>query len=348
MYTKDGDRGTTGLAQTKNISKSDDRVSLIGTIDELISQLGVVKTMTGDTDTAVFLSGIQQTLLLISEGVSDPYRREYRIGDGQTLTLEQQIDRLHPTGGDREERILPGNSLLSASIDVARAVCRRAERALALVSVRYGADNGAKKYLNRLSDYLYVLARSREQDETQTDMAGSLTAPEPAALQPYSLPADPELAQAKIRDAVIREIRARTDGPDTVSLALAKSLIEKMEAEAARRGMQAVIAVCGSHGEPVAVHVMDGAYLVSFDAAVKKAYTSVAVRMSTMELSRLAQPGQTFYGVEQTDSRVVILGGGVPLICKGKIIGGLGVSGSASEEDNSLAQFGQAIMGDLL
>ena len=93
---------------------------------------------------------------------------------------------------------------------------------------------------------------------------------------------------------------------------------------------------------------MDGAYLVSFDAAVKKAYTSVALRMSTQELSGLAQPGQTFYGVEHTDPRIVILGGGIPLIYNGRIIGGLGVSGGTSLQDHSLAVFGQALVEELL
>ena len=80
-----------------------------------------------------------------------------------------------------------------------------------------------------------------------------------------------------------------------ISLDSAKRLIEKIEQEAERRGKKAVIAVCGPDGNPIAVHVMDGAFLVSFDVATKKAYTSVAVKMSTQELSVLAQPGGTFY-----------------------------------------------------
>ena len=70
-------------------------------------------------------------------------------------------------------------------------------------------------------------------------------------------------------------------------------LIEKIEEESIRRGMNSVIAICGPEGNPIAVHVMDGAYLVSYDVAVKKAYTSVAVKMSTRELGELAGPGGT-------------------------------------------------------
>ena len=101
-----------------------------------------------------------------------------------------------------------------------------------------------------------------------------------------------------------------------------KKLTGKIEQEALRRGKKAVIAVCGPEGNPIAVHVMDGAFLVSFDVALKKAYTSVAVKMSTMELSKLAQPGGTFYGVDKMDGgKIVIFGGGVPLKSGDTIIG---------------------------
>ena len=94
---------------------------------------------------------------------------------------------------------------------------------------------------------------------------------------------------------------------------------------------------------------MDGAFLVSFDVAVRKAYTSVAVKMSTMELSKLAQPGQTFYGLDKLEGgKIVIFGGGVPLIHNGVIIGGLGISGGTGEEDHSLAEYGLSVLEDIL
>ena len=101
-------------------------------------------------------------------------------------------------------------------------------------------------------------------------------------------------------------------------------------------------------GNPVAVHVMDGSFLVSFDMAVKKAYTSVAVKMSTMELSRLTQPGQTFYGLGKMSDNIVIFGGGVPLKVGDTIIGGLGISGGTGEEDNSLAEYGLQVLKEVL
>ena len=86
-----------------------------------------------------------------------------------------------------------------------------------------------------------------------------------------------------------QEVLKRMGIQGKITLDSAKRLIEAIEQEAQRRGKKAVIAVCGPDGNPIAVHVMDGAFLVSFDVAIKKAYTSVAVKMTTMELSALAQ-----------------------------------------------------------
>ena len=127
------------------------------------------------------------------------------------------------------------------------------------------------------------------------------------------------------------------------------AFLDELEQEALRRGQHAVIAVCNPEGNPVAVHVMDGAFIVSFDVAMKKAYTAVAVKMSTMELSKLAQPGETFYGVDKLDGgKIVIFGGGIPLKSGDTIIGGLGISGGTGKEDHSLAEYGQAVLNELM
>ena len=150
-------------------------------------------------------------------------------------------------------------------------------------------------------------------------------------------------------DQVVQEVLRRMGQGGRITLEESKRLMEEIEAEAKRRGLSAVIAVCGPDGNPIGVHVMDGAFLVSFDVATKKTYTSAAVKMSTMELSRLAQPGGTFYGVDKLDGgKIVIFGGGVPLKVGDTIIGGLGVSGGTSEEDHSLAEYGLSVLGKVL
>ena len=135
---------------------------------------------------------------------------------------------------------------------------------------------------------------------------------------------------------------------ETITLQLAKQLMEIIEKRAEAVGLKAVIALCNAHGNPIAVHCMDDAFLVSYDVATKKAYTSVAVKMSTMELSKIAQPGQTFYGVDKLDGgKIIIFGGGIPLKVDGKIVGGLGISGGTGEQDHDLALFGEAAFQEL-
>ena len=407
IYTANGDKGTTNLVHTKNVSKSDDRIQLVGTIDELSSHLGLIKTMMSEADDIRFIENIQRTLNAVCSGVADPFNREFRTEDDRTGQLEEEISRLEGLFHcPKEENILPGSSRLSAELDIARAVARRAERDLAAVSVKFGADNGAKKYMNRLSDYFYVLARyvyAAKIEEKKTDISESVqesvkaetagivanvgveavgtvgsSADVAAGTSAVDVRAqDSQMVQKRdvqafdvqngtvttavggntamaqndsmaANTAMIQEVLKRMGIQGRITLDSAKRLIEKIEQEALRRNRPSVIAVCSPDGNPVAVHVMDGSFLVSFDMAVKKAYTSVAVKMSTMELSRLTQPGQTFYGLGKMSDNIVIFGGGVPLKVGDTIIGGLGISGGTGEEDNSLAEYGLQVLNEVL
>jgi len=342
IYTKNGDRGTTDLIRSHNVAKSDDRISLVGTIDELTSHIGLCKSMISDRDTVRFLEKIQSTLITVMDGVADPYNNEYRLKEDKTELLEEEIDRLESLFERPEMSVLPGKTRLSAEIDVARTVARRAERALSLVSIRFGADSGAKKYMNRLADYLYILARYTGACEGGDTGRTEAAAPIQAGIKK---PAEGE----KSAEALVQEVLRRMGVQTRITLDTAKKLIGEIEKEAERQGKKAVIAVCSPDGNPVAVHVMDGAFLVSFDVAIKKAYTSVAVKMSTMELSRLAQPGGTFYGLDKMEGgKIVIFGGGVPLMSGDTVIGGLGVSGGTGEEDHALAEYGQKVLAEML
>ena len=346
IYTKNGDKGTTDLVRTKNVSKSDDRIGLVGTIDELTSHIGVVKTLLTDGETIRMLEKIQETLITVMAGVADPYNREYHITDDKTQLLEEEIDRMEGLLDRPKKCILPGGTRLSAETDVARTVARRAERALASVGVKFGADTGAKKYMNRLADYLYVLARW--EDAKNSGKAEEAAGTEQKNREESEKRME-ENRNTSVSEAVIQEVMKRMGIQGRITLESAKRLIEKIEKEAVRQGKKAVIAVCGPDGNPIAVHVMDGAFLVSFDVAMKKAYTSVAVKMSTKELSVLAQPGQTFYGVDKMDGgKIVIFGGGVPLKVGDTIIGGLGVSGGTGEEDHALAEYGLSVLNEVL
>lgn len=312
----------------------------MGTIDELTSHIGLTKTKIQDEHTISFLENIQQTLMTIMAGIADSYNMKYKLKDENIQELEKEIDRLESSFERPKKFILPGANPVSAQMDVTRTVARRAERCLAAVSVKFGSDGGARKYMNRLADYLYVLARSYDAKASTVQEKGS-------ALTAQNIQRTGE-NEVMNDEALIQKVLMRM-GQGRMTLELSKKLIQKIEEEAERRGKKAVIAICGPDGNPIAVHVMDGAFLVSFDVAVRKAYTAVAVKMSTMELSKLAQPGQTFYGLESLDGgKIVIFGGGVPLIWQGNIIGGLGISGGTGEEDHSLAEYALSLLPELL
>lgn len=360
IYTKRGDRGITDMAHTSNISKSDDRIRLLGTIDELNSHIDLVRSMLSQAEVISLLENIQNNLNLIAAGVSNPYDRNSRISEKETAFLETETDRMEALCAQPVPEKLTGKNRLAAEIEITRAVARRAERCLAQVSVKFGADNESKKFLNRLSDYLYILARYTENesgsvhaeqtgDRVQTLSAESTGSEAVSTAEQPDNTADAVQKAADINEAVIQEVLKRMGIQSRITLNTAKKLIEKLEQEALRRGQHAVIAVCNPEGNPVAVHVMDGAFIVSFDVAMKKAYTAVAVKMSTMELSKLAQPGETFYGVDKLDGgKIVIFGGGIPLKSGDTIIGGLGISGGTGKEDHSLAEYGQAVLNELM
>ena len=405
VYTGYGDKGMPDLSHTKNVSKSDDRICLMGSVEELMSHIGLVRVLVDDVDVVRMLEKISETLKKIVDGVSDPYNREFKVSEDRTELLEEEIGRMKEIFSGERLPILPGDSRVAAEIDVTRAVARRAERELALVSVKFGSDTGAKKYMNRLSDYFYVLARYvdvakiEEKNEASEGVQGAVKAETAGIVANVGVEAvgtvgssadvaagtsavdvraqDSQMVQKRdvqafdvqngtvttavggntamaqndsmaANTAMIQEVLKRMGIQGRITLDSAKRLIEKIEQEALRRNKPSVIAICSPDGNPVAVHVMDGSFLVSFEVALKKAYTSVAVKMSTMELSRLTQPGQTFYGLGKMSDNIVIFGGGVPLKVGDTIIGGLGISGGTGEEDNSLAEYGLQVLNEVL
>jgi Uncharacterized protein, possibly involved in utilization of glycolate and propanediol len=134
-----------------------------------------------------------------------------------------------------------------------------------------------------------------------------------------------------------------------MNLAKASLLIKKIETKATEMGVAAVIAVSNEAARPIAVHCMDDSLIASYDVAFQKAYTVVALKRSTLELKKLCQPGESLYGLQFTnDGKIVIFGGGVPLIYQGKIIGGLGVSGGTEEQDSALAEYGQHCLEEVM
>ena len=157
IYTKKGDQGYTSLLNNSRVSKSDDRIELLGCVDELSSHLGLAKVI-ADESLRAELGTIQKTLITLMSGVASSGNWKYKLSD-EVSFLEERIDAMENAFPRAKEFVLFGGCELSARLDVARAVARREERQFCRASRFYGLDCEAQKYINRLADYLYVCAR---------------------------------------------------------------------------------------------------------------------------------------------------------------------------------------------
>ena len=166
IYTKTGDGGETRLASGATVSKTDPRVEAYGSVDELNGVLGVARLHSGQNDRIdAMLARIQNELFDLGADLATPHDpppkwEALRVLDGQVERLEQEIDWMNESLKALDSFILPGGSPLSAHLHLARTVCRRAERD-AVRANEAGRDISpvAIRYLNRLSDHLFVAAR---------------------------------------------------------------------------------------------------------------------------------------------------------------------------------------------
>lgn len=166
IYTRTGDAGETALGDGSRVAKHSARVSAYGTVDELNATLGLARLVSeGGMDDA--LSRIQNDLFDVGADLCSPNmdrdaEREYpplRIADSQVKRLETEIDAMNADLKPLRSFVLPGGSALAAHLHLCRTVCRRAERLTIALSTVEGVNEAAIRYLNRLSDWLFVASR---------------------------------------------------------------------------------------------------------------------------------------------------------------------------------------------
>ncbi len=163
LYTRTGDAGDTSLFDGSRVGKADDRVDAYGEIDELNAWLGLARSARVDPDLEAALVQIQQDLFAFGARLADPGRKiadrvtRATLGDEDVVRLETLIDRLESELPPLRRFILAGGAPPGAALHVARTVCRRAERRI--VSLQPAVDGVLFRYVNRLSDLLFVLAR---------------------------------------------------------------------------------------------------------------------------------------------------------------------------------------------
>ena len=167
IYTRTGDAGTTRLATGQPVSKSDLRVEAYGAVDETNACLGLARVHTADApDVDAMLARIQNELFDLGADLAMPPKADeaeggvLRVSDAQVSRLEGEIDTLNDRLPPLQSFILPAGTPAAAALHLARTVCRRAEReAVRLVEAGEPVSGPALRYLNRLSDLLFVAAR---------------------------------------------------------------------------------------------------------------------------------------------------------------------------------------------
>jgi len=164
IYTKTGDNGTTSLIGGTKVLKSDPRIEAYGTVDELNSYVGLCYDLITDRSQQEVLRGVQDRLFTIGASLACDPEKEPRmkipdLKEEDITSLENEIDKMTSVLPEMKNFILPGGHPTVSHLHIARCVCRRAERCCVRLLEHETENSIIVKYLNRLSDYLFVVAR---------------------------------------------------------------------------------------------------------------------------------------------------------------------------------------------
>lgn len=173
IYTKTGDDGTTGLIGNKRVKKSHPRIATYGIVDELNAAIGVILSSKLPKDIRELFIKIQNDLFVIGADLANPNldTKSNRVTSEMISFLEKEIDRLEGKLNPITFFILPGGDLTASRIHLARAICRRAEVNIVILSEVDKINNECLVYMNRLSDLLFVVARTINKRKKISDVA---------------------------------------------------------------------------------------------------------------------------------------------------------------------------------
>ena len=162
IYTKTGDKGETSLIGGVRVSKTDTRIEAYGTVDELNSFIGVIRDTADDKQAEETLLRIQNILFTIGSELASAPGNKMKLPEVEVSDIEQlesAMDSMNEVLPELRNFILPGGDIAASHCHVARCVCRRAERRVVALAQVAEIDEKIVRYLNRLSDYLFTLAR---------------------------------------------------------------------------------------------------------------------------------------------------------------------------------------------
>lgn len=173
IYTKTGDNGTTSLIGGTRVSKSDKRIEAYGTIDELNSYIGLIRDLYNNNETSAQLLDIQNKLFIVGSTIANEKPETIKlptIEEKDIIDIERFIDNINKDLPEIKTFIIPGGHHISSFCQIARTKCRKAERILAEPDANNLQIRLSTTYLNRLSDYLFVLARKVLKDFNKSEI----------------------------------------------------------------------------------------------------------------------------------------------------------------------------------
>ena len=325
IYTRTGDSGTTALFTGQRVSKTHPRVETYGTLDELNAALSLCVCATTSAQHRTLLESIQMQIFWFSAELASeseqPSPEQRYISAEDIAALEAAIDTAMGRVTPLHSFILPGRCEAASRLHFARTLSRRAERRLVELSATASVRHVLMRYINRLSDCLYALARAEDHDAHQNNIIREVTE-RYLASNPASVVKEPSMALS------FHELHQLT-----------RSAVARAEA----LQVPVVVSIVDANGTETVTWRMPDALLVSSELAPKKAWTAVAMKTATHELATTVQPGAALYGLEShLQGKVVTFGGGYPLWRDGQLIAGLGISGGSVEQDMAIAQAAMA------
>lgn len=330
IYTKTGDKGSTSLVGGDRAEKYDLRVWAYGSIDEANSSIGVARVHIKEMDISEKLLKIQKTLFEVGAELAsigtDYYKQ--RIQDEDIAFLEETIDKLDELKPSQNGFIVPGGTVESAHLDVARTDIRRAERYAAELKNSYEINENLLKYINRLSDAIYAIARYFDYKDIIKKAEEKIKNLKQSSEEAMQFPI--KVASKKVINREIAEY-------------ITKNCIQKSY----EIGIPMVICITDFNGNIVLLERMDDSLLASIEIAMRKAYTAAALKAPTNDLHELSLPSGELYGINTVD-KIITFGGGFPLKIEGQIVGAIGVSGGTVEQDMLVSKYGVKVFQEVL
>ncbi len=321
LYTRGGDKGDTSLLGGIRVPKDSLRIEVYGTLDEVTSTLGLARATVRWDDMVADISGLQGMFIDVmgelASGPWDPEQpaklprgRTFRVDQAAVAGLEAMIDRYQSERLEVKGFVRPGGSKAGAVLDMARTFVRRAERRLVGLGREEPVNPHLLQYFNRLSDLFFIMARIDEQREVTARVTETLAGPAPTG----------------------------PTGGSMFGLDESSALVAAGMRRAAEIGVPMVLVVADEYGRPIELRRMDGSLPVSLTLAPMKAQTAAAVRMPTRDLGALAGPSGPLFGIEANVAGTTVVGGGLPLVRDGRVVGAVGVSGGSVEQDVDVAE----------